>query len=58
MHLSRNPTDEEILTFVEQWIDDLANGDYESAYIRTEHDPYYQRTPERVCGVGLTLVGH
>lgn len=51
MHLSRNPTDEDILTFVEQWIDDLANGNYESAYGRTEHDPYFQWTPELMRSV-------
>ena len=46
MYLATNPTDEEILHFVEEWIDDLARDDYAGAFRRTEHDPYYQWTPE------------
>jgi hypothetical protein len=46
MHLDQNPSDKEILRFVEAWIDDLARGDYAAAFCRTEHDPYYQWTPD------------
>jgi hypothetical protein len=57
VHLSGNPTDEEILAFVEMWIDDLARGDYETAFARTAHDPYYEWTPDLmrkvVSGYGL-----
>jgi hypothetical protein len=49
--------DEELLQLVGAWIDDLARGDYESAFARTKHDPYYGWTPaliERVIdGYGL-----
>lgn len=51
MHLSRNPSDEEILQFVEVWIDELARGDYAAAFGRTEHNPYHQWTPELMRSV-------
>jgi hypothetical protein len=44
-HFASSPTDEELLAFVEVWIDDLARGDYQTAYSRTEHDAYYRWTP-------------
>jgi hypothetical protein len=57
VHLSANPTDEEILQYVEMWIDDLARGDYEAAFARTSHDSYYEWTPDLmrkvVQGYGL-----
>jgi len=31
MPLSQNPTDEEIYTFIDAWIDDLVRGDYAGA---------------------------
>lgn len=48
MRPPHNPSDEDILHFVEAWIDDLAGGDYEAAFRRTEHDPYYQWTPDLI----------
>jgi hypothetical protein len=51
MHLSSDPSDEEILRFIEAWVDDLARDDYEAAFRRTEHDPYYQWTPELMRSV-------
>ncbi len=48
MHLSNSPTDEQILAFVEAWIDDLARGDYQAAYDRTAHDPYYAWSPSLI----------
>jgi hypothetical protein len=51
MHLTQNPSDEEILQFVEAWIDDLARGDYATAFRRTEHDPYYEWTPDLMLSV-------
>ncbi|MBL9083725.1 MAG: hypothetical protein JNK76_18050 [Planctomycetales bacterium] len=57
MHLHQNPSDDEILRFVEEWIDDLARDDYAAAFRRTDHDPYYRWTPELmrlvVQGYGL-----
>lgn len=44
--LNLNPSDDEILAIVDAWVDDLTRGDYQNAYDRTEHDPYYQWTPE------------
>ena len=43
--LRPHPEDSEILTLVERWIDDLAAGNYEDAFARTAHDPYYAWTP-------------
>jgi hypothetical protein len=51
MHLSASPTDEQIVAFVEAWIDDLARGDYRAAYSRTAHDPYYAWTPDLIRAV-------
>lgn len=51
MHLVRNPGSQEILQFIEVWIDDLARGDYVAAFGRTEHDPNYQWTPELMRSV-------
>ena len=44
-------TDDEILRFVEAWIDDLARGDYRAAFDRTRHDPYYAWTPALIEAV-------
>jgi len=57
MHLTRDPSDEEILHLVDAWIDDLAHGDYEGAFLRTEHDPYYQWTPKLMRSVVQGYVG-
>ena len=46
--LSTNSSDEEILSFVEEWVADLSEEDYKSAYKRTSHDPYYEWTPELI----------
>jgi hypothetical protein len=46
MHLGAHPSDDEILRFVESWIDDLARRDYQAAFDKTAHDPYYQWTPD------------
>ena len=51
MTLSPNPADEEILCAVEAWIDDLSRGDFDSAYARTDHDRYYQWSPELMRSV-------
>ncbi len=48
MMLSVNATDSEILDFVEKWVGDLVREDYVSAYNRTNHDPYYEWTPELI----------
>ncbi len=45
MHLPKNPNNDQILELVEQWIDDLASGEYEAAFSKTERDPYYKWTP-------------
>jgi hypothetical protein len=51
------PSDEEILAAVEVWIDDLAAGDYQTAFERTAHDPYYAWSADLiravVAGYGL-----
>lgn len=58
MSLDELASDEEILAEVEAWIDDLTRGDYEAAFGRTEHDPYYRWTPNLleavVNGYGAT----
>jgi hypothetical protein len=51
MHFTKDPSDKEILRFVEGWIDDLARGDYAGAFRRTEHDPYYGWTPDLMRSV-------
>jgi hypothetical protein len=60
--LPSHPTDEEILGVVESWLDDLASDDYETAFSRTGHDPYYNWTPELmravVSGYGLPEPHH
>ena len=48
---SHPPTDIEILALVEAWVDDLVREDYNSAYSRTNHDPYYQWTPALIRSV-------
>jgi hypothetical protein len=48
MSLSAEAGDEEILRFVEAWIDDLAAADYAAAFARTRHDPYYGWTPDLI----------
>lgn len=56
--LSTSPTDSEILALVESWVDDLAREDFDVAYSRTEHDPYYAWTPQLIrsviAGYGLS----
>jgi len=49
VHLSPEATDEDILRFVEAWIDDLAAGDYGAAFARIAHDPYYGWTPDLIA---------
>ncbi len=55
--LDVDSSDQEIFEFIEEWVNDLVNEDYESAYNRTSHDPYYEWTPELIknviCGYGL-----
>lgn len=51
MELGLGATDEEILIAVEEWIDDLARGDYSVAFNRTKHDPYYKWTPQLIESV-------
>lgn len=45
------PTDAEILATVEAWVDDLAREDYDAAFSRTDHDPYYGWTPSLIRAV-------
>jgi hypothetical protein len=45
MMLSIKSSDEDLIGFVEEWVNDLAKEDYEAAYKRTGHDPYYEWTP-------------
>jgi hypothetical protein len=49
--LSSAPSDEEILTAVEVWIDDLAAEDYQAAFERTAHDPYQAWSADLVRAV-------
>jgi hypothetical protein len=49
--LPRNPTDDEILRVVEDWVGDLERGDYATAFSRTAHDPYYGWTPDLIRDV-------
>lgn len=51
MPLKLSPSDDEILTCVDEWVDDLQKQDYQAAYARTEHDPYYAWTPELIRAV-------
>ena len=62
MTLFSSPSDEEILKAIEAWIDDLALGNYASAYARTDHDAYYRWTSELmrsvIEGYGLPAAGN
>jgi len=49
--LPANPTDDEILRIVEDWVSDLERGDYKAAFSRTAHDPYYCWTPDLIRDV-------
>jgi hypothetical protein len=51
MKIGSDSSDEESLRFAEAWIDALAAGDYVGAFSLTEHDPYYQWTPELIRSV-------
>jgi hypothetical protein len=57
MPLPSAPTDDELFSRVEAWIDRLAQGDFEAAFAYTEHDAYYAWTPallrEVIQGYGL-----
>ncbi len=57
MRVALDIADEELLRRVEEWIDDLARGDFAAAFARTKHDPYYGWTPELIerviAGYGL-----
>ena len=46
--LSVNSSDEEILGYITEWVVSLAEEDYESAYKKTSHDPYYEWTPDLI----------
>jgi hypothetical protein len=46
MRLLADPSDEAILAHVDAWVDLLAAGDFASAYALTDHDYYYQWSPE------------
>jgi hypothetical protein len=46
--LPLDPTDGDILALIERWVRDLAAGDYEAAFSRTQQDPYYQWTAELI----------
>jgi len=49
--LSVNSTDSEIIEFIESWVGDLINENYESAYAKMEHDPYYGWSPDLIRNV-------
>ena len=51
MQLTASSTDEEILAEVEEWISDLARGDYEGALSRVSADPYQEWSPELLKAV-------
>ena len=57
MQLPCAPTDDELFSRVEAWIDHLAQGDFEAAFAYTEHDAYHAWTPvllrEVIQGYGL-----
>ena len=57
MELGENPTDDEILHFVDAWVDDLARGDFTAAFDRTSHDPHREWSPwliqQVIAGYGL-----
>ncbi len=49
--LNVDSSDSRIIAFIEEWVSDLINEDYESAYKRTNHDPYYEWSPELIKNV-------
>jgi hypothetical protein len=51
MLIARDFSDTELLRCVEIWVDDLVQGDYQTAFSRTKHDPYYAWTPELIEAV-------
>jgi hypothetical protein len=57
VRLLTNPSDDDILRLVDEWVDDLERGDYATAYARTGHDSYDGWTPDlirdAVAGYGL-----
>lgn len=57
VHLSTNPTDDEMLDFVEQWIDLLAQEQFETAFRSTAHDPYYtvESRTDSACHRGIRV---
>lgn len=46
MRLPSDPSDEQILAHIDAWVDLLAAGDFASAFALTDHDDYYQWSPE------------
>ena len=46
--IKSSATDKEILSFIESWVSDLENENYEAAYNKTSHDPYYNWSPELI----------
>ena len=44
-------TDQEILSFIETWVNCLAREDYEGAYAHTKHDSYYEWSPKLIEAV-------
>ncbi len=55
--LDVDSSDSKIIAFIEEWVNDLVNEDYESAYNRTSHDPFYEWTPELIKEV-INGYGH
>ena len=57
VELPSNPTDQELLSVVDDWIDALVRGEYLAALTMVEHDPYYRWTPALleavIAGYGL-----
>ncbi|MCA9647930.1 MAG: hypothetical protein KC492_44870 [Myxococcales bacterium] len=50
-HFPATPSDQELLEFVGRWIDLLAAGEFAAAYRATDHDPYYQWSPDLIRAV-------
>jgi hypothetical protein len=50
-------TDEDILRFIDSWVDDLARGDFVAAYDKTDHDSETEWTPSLmekvIAGYGM-----
>lgn len=46
--LSSESSEEEIIRFVQIWIETLASQKYREAYEMVEHDPYYNWSPELI----------